>query len=111
MTDKRKKIIELWAKGMGTLDIAKELGCDKSTVVRAKQSPECFRAYQLKCNNSVAELVPLAVQALQDVLSNPKERGSVKITAAKEVLDRAGIRYIDESDGSENTINVNVTYE
>lgn len=93
-TELQTQIIELLAKGIGRREIAKELGCNVQTVDRVKANPELKEHFYRRCAAEMESLIPAAVKALSDILTNDEAQESVKVAAAREVLNRSQLHEV-----------------
>ena len=102
-------IVELWAAGVGTGDIAERLGCSAETVRSVKANDTFKRIFYERQNAQIVELLPLAVKRLQDMLTGEKVQDSVVIAAIKETFDRAHLTELLDAGGKD--IKITVSYE
>lgn len=110
VTASKSNILDLWVQGVSTRDIAAQLNCSAGTVQRVKRSDKYRRLFYERQNAQVAELLPLAIQRLQDIL---KDGGSAtanaQIAAIRQVFDRAHLSELLGDGGKE--IKITVKYE
>lgn len=99
LSAKQHRAVELILCGSSLQKVADAIGVRRETLWRWRRSPE-FRA-QLEAERAhrlreacarLEQLIPTAVAALEDLMVNPVHPASVRLSAARDLLDRAGVR-------------------
>ena len=95
LTTKQLKCIELMLDGQTQDSIAKEIGIARETISRWKKQ-DLFRE-QLKeaVNMKFERMAVIAQLTIQNLATNAQSE-SVRLNAAKDILDRGGYKPIDE---------------
>ena len=96
---KRQLVFEALLSGCNQREAARKSGCTDQTVHRWVKKDPVFMAELDKARaermqsakDGIADLVPTAVRRLRGVLLDPAAQHKDVITAAREILDRAGI--------------------
>ncbi len=100
LSSRENAVIYLAAQGKQQQDIAEAIGCSHSTIanILSKERVQFeIKRVQLKLfgkdNKAFAaqfkEMVPQAIQTIQDVMDNPNSKPQLRFTAAQEILDRS----------------------
>lgn len=107
LTPKMFRAIDLIYDGMTKQAVAAELKISIGTLNRWTNDPDFKAATVALAAQRIGQLVPEAVQTIQQVMSDPCSKSSDRLAAAKTVLEYAKITEREEQD---KTITVRVEY-
>lgn len=116
LNEKHHEILRLAMLGYSNVDIAERLSCTPATVsiVRnsglGKQHASLLRAEAdysaLETAKRIRELAPDAIEAIQQIMMNDEMPANVRLSAAKDILDRAGYGAPKQVNVSSTTLNL-----
>lgn len=116
LNEKHHEILRLAMLGYSNVDIAERLSCTPATVsiVRnsglGKQHASLLRAEAdysaLETAKRIRELAPDAIEAIQQIMMDDEMPANVRLSAAKDILDRAGYGAPKQVNVSSTTLNL-----
>lgn len=116
LNEKHHEILRLAMLGYSNVEIATRLACTPATVsiVRnsglGRQQSSLLKAEAdhsaLETAKRIRELAPDAIDAIQQIMLNEEMPANVRLSAAKDVLDRAGYAAPKQVNVSSTTLNL-----
>lgn len=116
LNEKHHEILRLAMLGYSNVEIAERLSCTPATVsiVRnsglGRQQASLLKAEAdhsaLETAKRIRELAPDAIEAIQQIMMNEELPANVRLSAAKDVLDRAGYAAPKQVNVSSTTLNL-----
>lgn len=106
-------IVEAWADGLSSSEIAKKCNCSIDNVYKVKQLKHLKYMFYEKQQEKVQELTPLAIQKLAGLLKAENTPPNVLLATAKEILERSHINELLEIENAkpiEHDISIKVEY-
>ena len=116
LNEKHHEILRLAMLGYSNVEIAERLSCTPATVSvvrnsglgRQQASLLKAEAYHsaFETAKRIRELAPDAIEAIQQIMMNEELPANVRLSAAKDVLDRAGYAAPKQVNVSSTTLNL-----
>lgn len=97
LTTKQLKCIELMLEGKTQVEIAKEIGVHEGSVSRWKNQDIFRNALREAVNKKFERLAVIAQLQIQYLAENAQSE-SVRLSAAKDLLDRGGYKPTDKTE-------------
>jgi len=100
LTDKQAEFVRLFTAGVSQTQAAKQAGYSKPAVDgwRLLQTPSVIAAVREESERALSSAVPAALSTLVELLG-PKNAGTVRLGAAKTILDRTG--FVEQKSGDD----------
>lgn len=114
--DSHHEIVRRLVLGQRPTDIARDLGITKQTVSNVRNNPLVVKQLQslhekrdsdtASISAQIRDIAPKAVAILEEALDDPTSPWNARITAAKDILDRAGHAPVHRSESVTATLTV-----
>lgn len=99
LTTKQIKCIELMVEGWKQGDIAHEIGIASETISRWKNQDLFIQEYKNAIDTKFKYLAGFAQKTIEDLAKDSKN-DNVRLSAAKDILDRGGYKPVEEIEGN-----------